>query len=136
MKPVVTLEVAIQQTRWIEAGDTVGYNQQWTAARRTRLATLLAGYADGLPRGAGAIDGKSGAEVVIAGRRCPLVGRMSMDLCVADVTDLPPEAAQPGVAAQLLGEVIGIDEFAQRSGTIGYHILTSLGARYHRRHVG
>jgi alanine racemase len=136
MKPVVSLEVAIQQTRWIEAGDSVGYNQQWTAARRTRLATLLAGYADGLPRGAGAINGKSGAEVVIAGRRCPLVGRMSMDLCIADVTDLPEHAAQPGVAAQLLGATVGVDEFAARSGTIGYHLLTSLGARYHRRYVG
>jgi alanine racemase len=136
MKPVVTLEVAIQQTRWIEAGDSVGYNQQWTAARRTRLATLLAGYADGLPRGAGATDGKRGADVVIAGRRCPLVGRMSMDLCVADVTDLPEDAARAGVAAQVLGETIGVDEFAARSGTIGYHLLTSLGTRYHRRYVG
>jgi len=135
MKPVVRLEVAIQQTRWIEAGDSVGYNQQWTAARRTRLATLLAGYADGLPRGAGAIDGKPGADVVIAGRRCPLVGRMSMDLCVADVTDLPEDAARPGVNAQFLGETIGVDEFAARSGTIGYHLLTSLGTRYHRRYV-
>jgi len=135
MKPVVRLEVAIQRVCWIEAGDSVGYNQQWTAARRTRLATLLAGYADGLPRGAGAIDGKPGADVVIAGRRCPLVGRMSMDLCVADVTDLPEDAARPGVNAQFLGETIGVDEFAARSGTIGYHLLTSLGTRYHRRYV-
>ena len=97
MRPVVTLTVAIQQTRWIEAGATCGYNAQWTAKRRTRLATLLAGYADGLPRGAGATDAKAGAEVVIAGRRCPLVGRVSMDLCVADVTDLPEEA--PGRAS-------------------------------------
>ena len=95
MKPVVKLDVAIQQTRWIEAGETVGYNQQWTAQRRTRLATLLAGYADGLPRGAGATN-RAGADVVIAGRRCPLVGRMSMDLCIADVTDLPAEAALAG----------------------------------------
>ena len=96
MRPVVTLSLAIQQTRWIEAGETCGYNAQWTAKRRTRLATLLVGYADGLPRGAGATDAKPGAEVAIAGRRCPLVGRVSMDLTIADVTDLPEDAARRG----------------------------------------
>ena len=58
---------------------------------------------------------------------------MSMDLCIADVTDLPEDSARAGGSAQLLGEAIGIDEFAARSGTIGYHVLTSLGRRYHRR---
>jgi alanine racemase len=135
MKAVVTLEVAIQQTRWIEAGESVGYNQQWTALRRTRLATLLAGYADGLPRGAGATHGRAGADVIIDGRRCPLVGRMSMDLCIADVTDLGEKSASVGQRAQLFGDAIGIDEFAARSGTIGYHVLTSLGRRYHRRYL-
>ena len=53
MRPVVTLEIAVQQTRWIEAGETCGYNARWTAKRRTRLATLLVGYADGLPYSAG-----------------------------------------------------------------------------------
>ena len=135
MRRVVTLDIAIQQTRWIEAGETCGYNSQWTARRRTRLATLLAGYADGLPRAAGAVDGREGAEVVIAGRRCPLVGRMSMDLCIVDVTDLPEDAARPGDLARLLGDEIGLDEFASRSGTIGYAVLTSLGPRYARRVV-
>ena len=79
MRAVVTLSVAIQQTRWIEPGKTCGYNAQWTAKRRTRLATLLAGYADGLPRGAGATDGSRAPKSAVAGRRCPLVGRVSMD---------------------------------------------------------
>ena len=135
MKNVIRLEVAIQQTRWIAAGETTGYNQLWAAERRTRLATLLAGYADGLPRTAGATHGRSAAEVVIAGRRCPLVGRVSMDLCIADITDLPEDAPTTGVAV-LIGEEIGVDEFAARSGTIGYHVLTSLGQRYHRRYIG
>jgi alanine racemase len=61
---------------------------------------------------------------------------MSMDLCVADITDLPEAAAQAGDSARLLGDAIGVDEFAARSGTNGYQVLTSLGQRYHRRYVG
>jgi alanine racemase len=136
MKPVVTLAVAIQQTRWIEKGESCGYNSQWTARRRTRLATVLAGYADGLPRAAGAVDGREGAEAIIAGRRCSLVGRVSMDLLIADVTDVPEAKARPGDYAELFGETIGIDEFAARCGTIGYTILTGLGRRYARRVKG
>jgi alanine racemase len=136
MKPVVALDVAIQQTRWIEVGETCGYNAQWQARRRTRLATLLAGYADGLPRAAGFVDGRDGAEVEIAGRRCPLVGRVSMDLIIADVTDLPETAARPGEYARLFGGAVSLDEFAERSGTIGYTVLTGLSQRYARRVVG
>jgi len=135
MRCVVTLEIAVQQTRWIEVGETCGYNSQWTAPRRTRLATILAGYADGLPRGAGAVDGRPGAEVAIAGARCKLVGRMSMDLCIADVTDLPDNAVRPGARAEFFGPNVPLDDFAQRSGTIGYHLLTSLGRRYERRAI-
>src|SRR5581483_2034755 len=135
MRAVVRLEARIQQTRWIEPGATVGYNGQWSAKRPTRLATLLLGYADGLPRSAGATDERGGVEVMIAGRRCPLVGRVSMDLCVADVTDAPEPAPRPGDSAVILGEEIGVDELGARAGTIGYHILTSLGARYRREYV-
>ena len=135
MRAVVRLEARIQQIRRIEPGASVGYNAQWTAKRPTRLATLLLGYADGLPRSAGATDQRGGAEVMIAGRRCPLVGRVSMDLCVADVTELAEGAIRPGDSAVVLGEEIGVDEFGARSGTIGYHILTSLGSRYSRRYI-
>jgi alanine racemase len=132
MRAVASLDVVVQQTRWIKPGDTCGYNSQWTAARRTRLATLLAGYADGLPRGAGAVDGREGASVRIAGRMCPLVGRVSMDLAIADVTEAPESEVRPGVFARFFGPDAPLDDFAAKSGTIGYHVLTSLGARYAR----
>jgi alanine racemase len=135
MRAVATLSVAVQQTRWIEAGETCGYNAQWTAKRRTRLATLLAGYADGLPRGAGATDSRLGAEAAVAGRRCPLVGRVSMDLSVVDVTDLPEDAVRAGDRVELFGSVVDLDDFASRSGTIGYQILTSLAPRYRREYL-
>ncbi len=136
MKPVVTLEVAVQQTRWIEPGETAGYNARWTAKRRTRLATLMAGYADGLPLGAGATDERAGAEVRIAGRMCPLVGRVSMDLCIADVTYLPDAAVGPGARAEFFGATTSLDTFAAKSGTIGYTLLTGLGRRYERVYRG
>ncbi len=132
MRPVVTLTVAIQQIRWIEAGASCGYNAQWTARRPTRLATVLIGYADGLPRGAGATDTKPGAEVAVTGRRCALVGRVSMDLTIVDVTDLPKDAVKAGDPVEFFGPTIDLDDFATRSGTIGYHLLTSLGPRHQR----
>jgi alanine racemase len=135
MRPVVTLTAAIQQIRSIETGMSCGYNAQWTAKRPTRLATLLIGYADGLPRRAGATDAKAGAEVGIAGRRVPLVGRVSMDLAIVDVTDLPEHQVRVGDPVELFGESIDLDDFASRSGTIGYHLLTSLGPRYQRHYI-
>jgi alanine racemase len=132
MRPVATLEIAVQQTRWIETGQTCGYNARWTAKRRTRLATLLAGYADGLPFGAGATEARRGAEVMIAGRLCPLVGRISMDLTIADVTDLPEDAVAPGAMAEFFGPHVALDDFAAQAGTIGYNALTGLGPRYER----
>jgi alanine racemase len=136
MHAVVTLTAAIQQIRSIEAGMTCGYNAQWTAKRPTRLATLLIGYADGLPRGAGATDARPGAEVAVAGRRAPLVGRVSMDLAIVDVTDLPEDAIRAGGRVEFFGPTIDLDDFAARSGTIGYHLLTSFGPRYQREYVG
>jgi alanine racemase len=135
MRPVVTLTAAIQQLRSVETGMSCGYNAQWTARRPTRLATLIVGYADGLPRGAGATDAKPGADVAIAGRRAPLVGRVSMDLAIADVTDLPEDSVRLGDPVELFGGSIDLDDFASRSGTIGYHLLTSLGPRYQREYV-
>jgi alanine racemase len=135
MRAVVTLTVAIQQIRSIEPGMACGYNAQWTARRPTRLATLLIGYADGLPRGAGATDATPGAEVAVAGRRCALVGRVSMDLAIVDITDVPKDAVKAGDPVEFFGPTIDLDDFAARSGTIGYHLLTSLGPRYRRDYV-
>ncbi|MDB5642187.1 MAG: alanine racemase [Hyphomicrobiales bacterium] len=135
MQAVVRLEAPILQTRVIEAGEKVGYNAQWTARRRTRLATIGIGYADGLPRAAMGIDDRPGGEAIVAGVRCPFAGRVSMDLTMIDVTDVP-EAALAGASAVLLGDGITVDDLGLRSATIGYEILTRLGARYHRVYEG
>jgi alanine racemase len=136
MQPVVELKARIVQIRNIERGDTVGYGGTWTARRPTRLAIVSAGYADGYFRAASANDGTRGAEVVVAGRRCPIAGRISMDLIAVDITDLPHNAARRGHMVTLIGEGITVDELAHHFGTIGYEVLTSLGPRYARIYRG
>jgi alanine racemase len=136
MQPVVDLKARIVQIRNIERGETVGYGGTWTARRPTRLAIVATGYADGYFRAASANDGTRGAEVVIAGKRCPVAGRISMDLTAIDITDLPQNAARRGHMVTLIGEGITVDELAHHFGTIGYEVLTSLGSRYARVYKG
>jgi alanine racemase len=136
MQPVVDLKARIVQIRNIERGETVGYGGTWTARRPTRLAIVSAGYADGYFRAASANDGTRGAEVVVAGKRCPIAGRVSMDLMAIDVTDLDKSAVRRGHMATLIGEGITVDELAHHFGTIGYEVLTSLGRRFARVYKG
>jgi alanine racemase len=136
MLPVVDLKARIVQIRHIERGETVGYGGTWTARRPTKLAIVSAGYADGYFRAASANDGTRGAEVIVAGTRCPVAGRISMDLMAIDITDLPPNAARRGHLVTLIGEGITVDELAHHFGTIGYEVLTSLGSRYARIYKG
>lgn len=135
LRPVVRLELRIVQNRLVHEGESVGYGAAQTAKRPTRLAILSGGYADGIPRLVGSSDQHRGAEVIIAGQRCPMIGRISMDLMAVDITDLPEDAAQPGQWATLLGDGLEIDDLAEQARTIGYEVLTSLGRRYHRRWV-
>jgi alanine racemase len=132
MRPAVELKVRIVQVRNVAVGETVGYGASWTARRPTRIAVLAVGYADGILRAASAGDSKPGAEAIVAGRRCPLAGVVSMDLLAVDVTDLPEDLPRRGDLATLLGDEIGVDDLASHAGTIGYEVLTSLGGRYHR----
>ncbi|KFG68429.1 alanine racemase [Microvirga sp. BSC39] len=140
MRPVVGLEGRIVQLRWVEAEHTVGYNGRWLALDRRRIATISVGYADGFPRSASA-RGKSGEEflagtALVAGQACPFAGNVSMDLITVDVTDVPEAQVQRGDTVTLIGGELTIDEVGRRAGTIGYEILTNLGARYARAYRG
>ncbi|CCE08326.1 putative alanine racemase (alr) [Bradyrhizobium sp. STM 3843] len=136
MQPVAEIKARIVQLRDIERGETVGYGSTWTARRATRIAIISAGYADGYFRAASSNDGTRGADVVIGGKRCPIAGRISMDLIAVDITDLPPKSVKRGQMATLLGDGITVDELAHHFGTIGYEVLTSLGKRYTRIYKG
>jgi alanine racemase len=136
MQPVVTLQGRVVQLRDVAQGETVGYSATWTAKRPTRLAVVSVGYADGFLRAASASDARPGAEAIVAGQRCPLAGRVSMDLIAIDVTDVPPASLTRGDLVDLLDTEIGVDDLAVRAGTIAYEVLTSLGRRYRRVYSG
>jgi alanine racemase len=136
MQPVVELKGRVTQIRDVERGETVGYGGSWTARRPTRLAIVSAGYADGYFRAASSNDGTRGAEVIAAGKRCPVAGRISMDLMAVDITDIEKNAVRRGHMVTLLGEGITADELGHHFGTIGYEVLTSLGSRYARVYNG
>ncbi len=132
MKPVIGLKTRILQVRHVPRGETVGYDATWTARHASRIAVVAAGYGDGYPRAAGSTDSTPGGDAIIAGKRCPIAGRISMDLIAIDVSDLPEGAARRGEMATLIGDEISVDAVANIAGTIGYEILTRLGHRYHR----
>jgi alanine racemase len=130
MEPVVGLEVAVIQTRVVSAGTRVGYSGTFEAAREMHLATIAAGYADGLPR---SLSGVGAAYY--AGVRLPIVGRVSMDSMTIDISALPRETLTLGSRVEIIGPHQSLEMLAADAGTIGYEILTSLGKRYSRRYV-
>ncbi|RYH02791.1 alanine racemase [Salipiger sp. IMCC34102] len=126
-RPVARLDLPVVQIRDLAEGEVVGYGNSWQAERPTRLATLAAGYADGVLRAA------PGRALLYAGAKpVPLVGRVSMDLVTVDITDLDRDPT----SLSLLSAEQTVDDLARAANTIGYEILTSLGARYSRRHTG
>jgi alanine racemase len=136
MQAVVELKARVMQIRDVERGESVGYGATWTARRPTRLAIVSAGYADGYLRAGSSNDGTRGADVMVAGKRCPVAGRISMDLMAVDITDIEKNAVRRGHMVTLIGDGITVDELAHHFGTIGYEVLTSLGPRYARVYKG
>ena len=132
MRAVAHLEGTVMQVREVAEGSTVGYGATWTAQRPARIAVLGAGYKDGVPRALGSKQSDGPAQVFLAGRRCPIIGRVSMDMMAVDISGLPHGAVTRGSRAEILGPNISIDEAAAWAGTISYELLTRLGSRYAR----
>lgn len=124
--PVVALDLPVIQVRDLQEGEVAGYGNAWQAQRPSRLATVSAGYADGVLRSL-----SHRLTLWHGDTPCPAVGRVSMDLVIADVTDLD----QAPDSLSLIGPHQGIDQLAQAAGTIGYEVLTSLGPRFARIHA-
>jgi alanine racemase len=130
MEPVVELKVAVAQTRTVQAGARIGYGGAYVATKEMRLATLAAGYADGLPRCLG-----DRGSIYYDDVRLPIVGRVSMDSMTVDVSALPERTLSLGSLVEVIGPHQSIEDLAADAGTIAYEILTSLGWRYHRQYL-
>ncbi len=131
MQSVVELTARILQVRKVPQGETVGYGAAWKARRASRIAIAALGYADGMLRSASGVDGKSSGVAVIAGKRCPIVGLISMDLTCIDITEVGTPPVQRGDVATFIGKDLSIDEVAASAGTIAYEVQTRLGRRNH-----
>jgi alanine racemase len=127
MRQIIRLRGRILQVREVDPGQSVGYGATHVMDTPGRLATVAVGYADGWLR---SLSNRGSAS--LGGKRVPLLGRVSMDLVVFDVSDVDPVIVRPGNFIDLLDGEHGVDAVANDAGTIGYEILTSLGARYHR----
>ncbi|MGE3992058.1 alanine racemase [Pseudorhodoplanes sp.] len=136
MKPVVELKARIARVRDIAFGETVGYDATWTARRPSRIAIATMGYADGFFRSQSGSDQRPGGTLIVNGRPCAIVGRISMDLIALDVTDLAPGSVKRGDFATVIGEGRDVDAVGEMLGTIGYEVLTGLGRRYARVYRG
>ena len=129
LQQVMHFQSAVISIRNISAGESVGYTANWTAQRNSIIATVAVGYGDGYPRHA-----PNGTPVLIDGIRCPLVGRVSMDMITVDITDLNTDI-KIGTDVTLWGPALSVTEVAMHCGTIGYELLTRMPARVPRIYI-
>lgn len=126
LKPGLTLTAPVLSVHSGGAGETVGYGATRALDHDTTLATVALGYADGLPRSA-----SNSGFGVLGGVRCPILGRISMDLTTLNVTGAK-EWARPGARIEFIGAAANLEEQADCAGTLGYELITGLGARVER----
>jgi alanine racemase len=132
VSPVVRVSARILQVRDVARGGRIGYSASYRAHKAQRIATVAAGYADGVFRHASSTDEEPGGAVSIGGKHAPIVGRVSMDLLTVDVTDIDNPAPAPGDWVDLVGPELAIEAVGASAKTIGYEVLTRLGSRFHR----
>lgn len=128
-QPVAALRARVVALRQLTAGETVSYGATWRAERPTTIATIAAGYADGIPRAAG----RGARHIELGGCIVPLAGRVAMDMIMVALPD--DHAVAPGDIATIWGGRITLDQQAEAAGTVAYELLTMLGTRVPRRYL-
>jgi alanine racemase len=124
LRPVMTVQAPLIAVKTAEPGAGIGYGATWTTLRTTRVGVVAMGYADGYPRHA-----PSGTPVLVHGRECPLIGRVSMDMLKIDLNAVPE--ARVGDPVTLWGEGLPVERIAHAAGTISYELLTRVAGRLH-----
>ncbi|MEO8421304.1 MAG: alanine racemase [Hyphomicrobium sp.] len=135
VQPVVRVSARILQVQDLPAGGRVGYSATYRAASPRCIATIAAGYADGIFRHASSSGGEMGGAVAIRGKLAPIVGRVSMDLITVDISDVGDPAPVRGDFVDLIGPDLPLEAVGVAAKSIGYEVLTRLGARFHRHYV-
>lgn len=135
VQPVVRVSARILQVHEVPAGARVGYSASYRATTPRRIATIAAGYADGFFRHASAGSSEAGGAVAVRGQLAPVVGRVSMDLITVDVTDIDGPVPLRGEFVDLIGPDLPLEAVGVNARTIGYEVLTRLGARFHRQYI-
>jgi alanine racemase len=130
-RSVAALRGRVVALRSLQPSDSVGYGATWRAERQCRIATLSVGYADGFPRSSGD-GGQRMRHIELNDKLVPIVGRVTMDMCMA----LVERPARVGDVATIYGGLVSVDEQAENAGTISYELLTRLGPRVIRRYRG
>jgi alanine racemase len=133
LRPALSLHARVMMVRHLAAGERLSYGLRHELPRDTRIATVSAGYADGVPRNLGL----AGGEVLVGGRRCPITGVVTMDQLMVDVGETPVEVGDEVVLIGSQGDAeIAASEWADRLGTVAYEIITGIGARVPRTYTG
>lgn len=128
LRPAMSLYSRVSEVTHHHTGDTISYGRTFTCPHDMRLAVLPVGYADGLLR---SLSGKG--DVLLHGKRAPQVGRICMDMCMVDVTDIPE--VQPGDVATIFGRDLSVAEQADKAGTIPYELLCAMSQRVQRVYI-
>lgn len=135
VEPVIRVSARILQISDVPAGAAVGYSASYRTTETRRIATIAAGYADGVFRHASADNGATGGAVAIRGSLAPIVGRVSMDLITVDITDVEGPPPARGELVDLIGPDLPLEAVGRDARTIGYEVLTRLGTRFHRQYI-
>lgn len=136
VRPIVRVAARVLQVADVAPGETVGYSATHTIDKPTRIATVAAGYADGVARSLSGTNAGRGGFVAVRGTLAPIIGRVSMDLSTVDVSAVPGPPVERGDWVDIIGPEITMEAAGAAARTIGYEVLTRLGARFHRVYLG